>query len=175
MRKALIIGLFLVLLVSLVGLAMVYGDDTTGSEPSIIPLYPPEVLYYGKTGTSGYKEKALLHGDEVFAELKLTTEASRHRNEASGDLWYYNLPKLPSNQIYELWLVDVDTGYKLSMGVFFSDDSQDGRFSFTYHRSVGEYDKAVVTVEPYPDTSPWHSGDVAVTGDMNLEYVLHQK
>src|SRR3989338_4930397 len=139
MRRALIIGLFIVLLVSLVGLAIVYGDDTTGSDIATVPLYPPEILYYGKSATSGYKEAALLHGEELYAELKLTAEQSIHRNEAEGDLWYYNLPRLPSNQIYELWLVDTDSGYKLSTGVFFSDDSEDGRFSFTYHRSIGEY------------------------------------
>ena len=49
------------------------------------------------------------------------------------------------DEIYEFWLVDVETGYSLSLGVFsMTTSSGNGRFSFSYNGYIDEYDKAVV-------------------------------
>lgn len=102
-------------------------------------------------------------------------------------IWFMNpgkkafslqLPTLPSNQVYEGWIVDDCTGMKISTGIFRADGMIDadaagkyaGPLALNYPKVPGSdfvtlgQDLAdgshtiVITVEPYPDTDPSPSG-----------------
>ena len=89
-----------------------------------------------------------------------------------------NLPELPSNQVYEGWVVDDCTGKKFSMGIFRSTGGIDsdaagkyaGPLSLNFPSVPGSdfvtsgqnltdgSHNVVITVEPYPDMDPNPSG-----------------
>jgi hypothetical protein len=88
------------------------------------------------------------------------------------------LPQLPANQVYEGWLVDDCTGKKVSTGLFRAGGGTDsdaagryaGPLALNYppvpgsdyvtlgHDIADGGHKIVITVEPYPDSSPGPSG-----------------
>lgn len=84
-------------------------------------------------------------------------------------------PTYTQSRKYEGWLVDEDTGYWLSLGVFSTDEMGNGRLNQAtaiggmpmnqklYH-SLDLYDAVAVTLEPYPDPDPRPSGNVALYG-----------
>jgi len=160
-------------------MAVVYGSvssDTSSERKEYeVTLYPPEVVDFTTVDSLNKATVEEKFGEVVLADLTLDSERSQYSNLASGDLWYENLDELENDEIYEFWLVDVETGYSLSLGVFsMTTSSGNGRFSFSYNGYIDEYDKAVVTVEPYPDTDPSPSGDVTLVADINLEHLLHR-
>ncbi len=83
-----------------------------------------------------------------------------------------NLPKLKKNskgaliEVYEAWLVDSDSGYKLSIGLFEIDKQSQGTLSFRTRAYFDEYDKVVITKEPFPDPDPSPSSIVVLSGDI---------
>lgn len=65
-----------------------------------------------------------------------------------------NLPT-SEGKVFEGWLVDTDTGYKLSIGGFST--GNDGKAVLYFHQQLvnfGLYDLVVVTEEPAGDTDP---------------------
>jgi hypothetical protein len=61
----------------------------------------------------------------------------------------------PEGTIYEGWLVDEDTGYKLSIGAFSTNDDGRGKLKFRQDMVYPPlYDKLVVTRESLNDTDP---------------------
>lgn len=65
-----------------------------------------------------------------------------------------NLPP-QSGRVYEGWLVDLDTGYKLSLGAFVTQDNGRGELRFKQNIVNYElYDMIVVTKEVVDDTLP---------------------
>lgn len=88
----------------------------------------------------------------------------------------YNL-----DEMYEGWLVDEDSGYWLSFGVFSTDNFGNGRLN-TAGSPVGTmpekqklfhaldlYDAVAVTLEPYPDNDPRPSKEVALYGKIDKQ------
>ena len=72
------------------------------------------------------------------------------------------IPK--ENTVYEGWLISDDGSTKLSTGIMTV--TADGGLSHTFSSETGEnfianYDTAVITVEPVPDSDPGPSDDVA--------------
>ncbi len=74
-----------------------------------------------------------------------------------------DLPKL-DGFVYETWLVDEDTGYYMSLGIFLT--SQIGRIgTFKYKSSTAfdPFENIVVTIEPFPDKDP-SPGPIVLSG-----------
>lgn len=79
-------------------------------------------------------------------------------------------------KLYEGWLVDEDTGYWLSVGMFYTDNFGNGRLNAgtvsiasmgekqSLFHSIDAYDAIAVTLEPYPDADPRPSGNVDLYG-----------
>jgi len=74
-----------------------------------------------------------------------------------------NLPPLEQSQIYQAWLVDEDTGYPLSIGMFRAPMTGISNLDFDASMSALIYDMIVVTVEPFPDTD-LHPGMPVLVG-----------
>ncbi len=61
------------------------------------------------------------------------------------------LPSYENNAQYEAWLVDVDSGYRLSMGVFTTGFGGVGELDYHIDKNLDPYDFLEITVEPYND------------------------
>lgn len=91
-------------------------------------------------------------------------------------------PTYNGNQRYEGWLIDEDTGYWLTFGVFATDHFGNGRLNTaTYsvggmpekqkiYHSLELYDALAVTLEPYPDDDPRPSENVVLYGKIPRKY-----
>ena len=80
------------------------------------------------------------------------------------------------NTVYEGWLVSDDGSAKLSTGILTV--TADGSLNHTFSSPTGEnfianYDKAVITVEPVPDSDPGPSDDVAFIDQIPASGMLH--
>lgn len=170
MKRLLIAILVLTFLVSFVA---VIGDTNTREHSA--ELYPPEVWEYTTTASMNAFQQSVVYGTATYANIEIKTERSRYRNMANFDLWVYNMPSLDNYEIYEVWFVDDDTGYKLTGGVFSVDYYGDERHSANFQTYLDVYDRVVVTVEPYPDEDPNPSGDVALVADINLEHLIKRR
>jgi len=70
-----------------------------------------------------------------------------------------------SSYVLEGWLVDVDSGYKLSLGGFTTDDDGGGTLRFQQRMvNFSLYDKVVLTLEPAHDMDP-NPGTPLLVGD----------
>lgn len=76
-----------------------------------------------------------------------------------------DLPPLENNQIYQVWLVDIDSGYPLSIGMFRAPLVGIAELDFDAPMSAFIYDTMVVTVETFPDTD-LHPGTPVLAGDI---------
>ena len=87
-------------------------------------------------------------------------------------------PTYKTEILYEGWLVDEDSGYWLSIGVFSTDNFGNGRLNQA--TAIGNmpekqrlfhvldlYDAVAVTEEPWPDANPMPSENVALYGKIN--------
>lgn len=76
-----------------------------------------------------------------------------------------DLPPLEEGQMYQVWLVDADTGYPLSIGMFKGAMAGISELNFEAPMSAFIYDSIVITVEPFPDTD-LHPGIPVLAGDI---------
>lgn len=82
-----------------------------------------------------------------------------------------DLPPLVPNYLYEAWLVDEDTGYSMSIGLFQPEGI--GRVTTLNYKSslaVDPFDTLVVSIEPFPDTVPV-PGQIILAGDLKPQVV----
>jgi len=89
---------------------------------------------------------------------------------ASVDLKVKDLPPSYENQqVYEGWLVDIDSGYRLSLGTFTTTFGGVGEMKYTTENYFDAYDYLEVTVEPYndPDVRP---GPAVLIGNVPTPY-----
>jgi hypothetical protein len=66
-----------------------------------------------------------------------------------------DLPPIAPDFIYEAWLIDEETGYSMSIGLF--QPAGIGRVTSLDYQISGpltSFDSIIVTVEPFPDTNP---------------------
>jgi hypothetical protein len=61
------------------------------------------------------------------------------------------LPSYENNAQYEVWLVDVESGYRLSMGVFTTGFGGVGSLDYHIDKNLDPYDFVEITVEPFDD------------------------
>jgi hypothetical protein len=76
-----------------------------------------------------------------------------------------DLPPLDNENIYQVWLVDLDTGYPLSIGMINPPIVGIAELSIDVPMSAFIYDTLVITVEPFPD-SDLHPGKPIMAGDI---------
>ncbi len=82
-----------------------------------------------------------------------------------------DLPPLKPLHIYEAWLLDEDTGFAQSIGIF--QPSGIGRIATLEYSStiaLTPYDALMVTVEPYPDSNPG-PGEAVLLGSLQNRLV----
>lgn len=126
-----------------------------------VTLEPVEGTFIAKQGTP------LLPG--------MTAGAARiiSNREDGSDMYkttiYVNLRDLIGlnlNEVYEVWLVDEDTEYPLSIGII-APATIGGftRLTAEFNHYVYNYDYIMVTKEPFPDQNPY-PGDVVLVGNI---------
>jgi len=76
-----------------------------------------------------------------------------------------DLPPLDDEHVYQAWLVDVDTGYPLSIGMFRAPWDGIADLDFDAPMSAFVYDTFVITFEPFPDYD-LHPGKPVLAGDI---------
>jgi hypothetical protein len=87
-----------------------------------------------------------------------------------------NLPQLKEGTQYEVWLMSTSSEERHSLGVLTVDENGNGRLSFVDdegHNLLAEADRFEITVEPKPDTSPNPSGQVAFSGALPPQTLVH--
>ena len=108
---------------------------------------------FAETPDTFYKRGALTapSGDKPFGGDVVGNYFLRvndHNVKINVDFW--SMPS--SGMVYEGWLVDVDTGYKLSLGQF--NTQSDGLFFEQDIVNPWIYNVLVITEEPMDDTNP---------------------
>jgi len=106
--------------------------------------------------------------------LFITSRSERAKRNFQGSIIIdtKNLPKLKKNskgtltEVYEAWLVDTHSGYKLSIGLFETDKNNQGTLAFKTRAYFTEYDKVVITKESFPDPDPSPSSTIVLSGDI---------
>lgn len=81
-------------------------------------------------------------------------------------------PSYKRNSVYEAWLYDADTGYRLSLGIFKGMMGGVGILDYRSNNYLDQYDFVVLTEEPYPDPDPL-PGEIVLIGPImkTREYV----
>lgn len=77
-------------------------------------------------------------------------------------------PSYKTNNVYEGWLYDADTGYRLSMGIFKASMGGVGRLEYRSNSYLDPYDFIVITSEPYPDPDPL-PGEIILVGPIEKQ------
>ncbi|MBI4148714.1 anti-sigma factor [Candidatus Woesearchaeota archaeon] len=77
------------------------------------------------------------------------------------------IPSYSREYVYEAWLVDRDTDYWLSLGLFDTIGRGTGELELQkLNRYLDYYDSVVVTREPFPDSNPAPSKEIMLRGDI---------
>ena len=70
-----------------------------------------------------------------------------------------------AGRVYEVWLVDDETGAELNLGVFDTDNNGDGELSVSRtFNNLSQYDRIIVTTEDANDLDPRRDGPVVLEG-----------
>ncbi len=165
--SAVCLGVSLVLIMAVLMAVYAYAlSSATGESKELnIDLVPPEVFEYTSIYSMNSYVTAQKYNTAVEGTFAIKSSQSRYKNSLSGTLVTYNLDYLSTyNYIYEVWLVDQDTGYQHSLGLFIVDQDGYKRYSFGSDNYINAYDMVVVTKEPYPDTDPRPNGEVVLVG-----------
>jgi hypothetical protein len=142
------------------------GGDQEGEDHELsVKLVPPEVYEYTSIYSMFEYEKDVKYNTATEGTFTLESSQSRYKNHMSGIVTVYNLDYIDQyDEIYEAWLVDLDTGFQQSQGLFLVDHDGYDRFSFESDHYANEYDMIVVTKEEYPDEDPRPNGEVVLVG-----------
>lgn len=137
----------------------------TGEQKELnIGLFPPEVFEYTSIFSMAAYDIGTKYNTVKEGSFSVESSQSRYKNRMSGMVSTQNIEYLKNDEMYEAWLVDLDTGYQLSLGLFMVDQGGAVRFSFGSDNYVNSYDLVVITKEPFPDDDPRPSGDVVLLG-----------
>lgn len=74
------------------------------------------------------------------------------------------LAPLNRDKLYEAWLIDDESEYFLSLGLFNVGIAGTGSHDFSISRPIVGFDRVAITVEPFPDYDPRPSGEYALVG-----------
>src|SRR3989338_2879316 len=172
------LGIALLLILTAFFAVYVYagGDQTGESRELNIDMVPPEVYDFTSIYSMFSYQQATKYNTATEGTFSVESSQSRYKNRMSGTITIYNVDYLDQyDEIYEAWLVDFDTGYQLSLGLFIVDQDGYARFSYSSDNYVNVYDAVVVTREEYPDDDPRPSGDVVLVGYFDTTQLTKRK
>lgn len=77
-------------------------------------------------------------------------------NSPKSDIHFQanNLPPLGSENKYELWLFDEETGFSQSLGLFYAGIGGTAQMRVEFLKPITMFDYVGITLEPYPDLDP---------------------
>ncbi|RLE45786.1 hypothetical protein DRJ22_03595 [Candidatus Woesearchaeota archaeon] len=78
-----------------------------------------------------------------------------------------------TKKVYEAWLVDEDTGYRLSLGIVNSHMGGIGELRYSTKNTFDNYDTIEVTEEPYYDYD-LNPGPVVLIGSIRKDYAYYK-
>jgi len=119
------------------------------------------------TGDQTFEYRLNLNSIEPYKGSGFATVRSikqRGTSISTLQLRVSGLTAAKTNQVYETWLVDEDSGYTLSLGQFATSMTGAASFAATYRGYFHEFDQIMVTLEPFPDNDP-RPGRVVLSGD----------
>lgn len=140
-----------------------------------IPLYPPEITTFSNPYSRFAYIDASKYSKATDGFARVNTDASLSKQWSSVEIKVNNMPKIKYNEIYEAWLIDVDSGYKLTLGMFTVDNGGDGKLLWSANLYLTEYDKIAITKESLPDRNPTPSGNVILVGDINVDSLIKNR
>jgi len=71
-----------------------------------------------------------------------------------------------AGRVYEVWLVEDETGEELNLGAFDTDNDGDGEISVTRTiNNLAQFDRIIVTTEDINDLDPRRDGPVVLEGE----------
>ena len=135
----------------------------------LIPVSLAHADSHGPSGTATIRDAAIL-GDPFAGDTPVTVRSGMLTLSLSG------LPAPAEGTALEGWLVSDDGARKQSVGIL--EVSEEGSVSHEFIADPGEnlfeaFDKAVITLEPSPDTDPGPSMEIVLAGGL-LEGVVEQ-
>ena len=178
MKKIIYLGLLLgLLLVSLVLAGNVYPDKKetvaekgpwkiTHFDPRVRPIRFQNFIYmesptpepFEGVGRGGYPPFLA----RATAYIRTSESAGYPRTAIT-----VNTKDLPSSFneriLFEVWLIDDDTDYALSAGMFFTSLGGSAEFEYNYNNYIGAYDRIVITKEHFYDPDPL-PGEIVLEG-----------
>lgn len=142
------------------------GGTQTGAKQELrADMVPPEVFEYTSVFSMNAYLQETKRGTAKEGTFELKSTQSRYKNTMSGVVTVRNLEYIGNyNEIYEAWIVDMDTGFTLPVGLFTVDGDGDATLDFTNEDFANPYDAVVVTKESYPDNDPRPNGEVVLVG-----------
>jgi len=146
-----------------------------GRDPTRISNFDPNMR--GSSRRNVYVELEPLQTGLIFQNNFPTTSrgAARLVSEVPGNtgpprgtvvMQVRDLLPIEKDEVYEAWLVDEDTGYALSMGVFRPVTYGTTTFNFQTENFLHLYEVIMVTKEPFPDHDKWPGDDVVLVGSI---------
>jgi len=177
MKKVLFLSFVALLISSIVLAAHVYPDKKeaaaekgpwrfTHFDPRVRTVRFQEFIYLEQPSAQEYKGVGR-GGYPPFlwrATVYLRTSESAGYPRTAITVNTKDLPSSFSERCYfEVWLVDDDTDYALSLGMFFTSMGGSAEFNYNYNNYVGAYDRILITKEPFYDENPL-PGEIVLEG-----------
>lgn len=147
------------------------GSNTKTNELNV-QLYPPEITMFTNPYSKFDYVNQIKFGKARDGFARLNTNKAISSQRSTAEIHVRNMPKITANEVYEAWLIDVDSGYQLSMGLFAVDGNGEGSLLWTASNYIGEYDKIAITKEANPDRDPSPSGNVLLVGDFDTTSLI---
>jgi hypothetical protein len=174
-KKLIIISVILIFILSIVFVQGLAVGVKTGSKEKQVNMYPPEIATFSSPYSKFTYTDAIKYGTAKEGFARIDTDNSMTRPRSSVELNVKNLKGLELGETYEVWIIDVDSGYSLTLGLLDVDYDGDGDMLWSMRGYINEYDKIVITKEPIPDSNPGPSGEVVLVGDLDLNSLIKNK
>ncbi len=114
----------------------------------LLPYSPVGELISGDPAIAKATARILSTGNEYGASLNDAWPRTQFFLQAT------NLPPIGENEAYEVWLVDDETEYSLSLGLIKSGVGLTSSLTFEIRRLVHMFEQVMITRESYPDPNP---------------------
>jgi len=130
-----------------------------------VPLYPYTFVERDyPTGELGGTNHLTKGTARVLSLSNSQKSAFYSREQGSVHMKIRELVPASSEELFEAWLVDDESEYFLSMGLFNTGIAGTASLDFSIHRPLIGYDRVVITKEPFPDRDPRPSNNVVLVG-----------
>lgn len=186
--SVLILSLMLVSLIAVTAVDFRSTDYVSRGGPARITHYDPRVnwggpLEAGRLNTIAYLEpyefdkgKGVGRGgyDPIYPRGTVRISSSAYYGYPKGSV-VINVKDIPAtedvNAAYEAWLVDEDTGYRLSLGTFIALKGGVGELKQMTSNYLNVYDTVEITAEPLNDLDPL-PGPIVLIGTIPRSHIF---